>query len=59
MFLDFIETFNMASQANPWLNASNLAGLATWALPPGIGQAVQIAIMVSVKIAKDVQTRER
>ncbi|KIV86735.1 hypothetical protein PV11_02330 [Exophiala sideris] len=59
MFLDFIETFNMASQANPWLNAINLAGLATWALPPGISQAVQIAIMVSVKIAKDVQSRER
>ncbi|KAI1615166.1 hypothetical protein EDD37DRAFT_649834 [Exophiala viscosa] len=36
MFLDFIETFNMASQANPWLNAINLAGLATWALPPDV-----------------------
>lgn len=59
MFLGFIETFNMASLANPWLDAINLAGFATMALPPGISQAVQLAIMVSVKIAKDIQSRKR
>ncbi|OAL32366.1 hypothetical protein AYO22_00388 [Fonsecaea multimorphosa] len=58
-FLDFIETFNSASLASPWLDAINLAGFATMALPPGISQAVQLAIMVSVKIAKDIQSRKR
>jgi hypothetical protein len=58
-FLDFIETFNTASLASPWLDAINLAGFATMALPPGISQAVQLAIMVSVKIAKDIQSRKR
>ncbi len=58
-FLDFIETFNQASLASPWLDAINLAGFATMALPPGISQAVQLAIMVSVKIAKDIQSRKR
>ena len=58
-FLDFIETFNNASLAAPWLDALNLAGFATLALPPGISQAVQIAITVSVNIAKDIQSRKR
>lgn len=58
-FLDFIETFNQASLAAPWLDAINLAGFATLALPPGISQAVQLAIMISVKIAKDIQSRKR
>ncbi|KAJ9611130.1 hypothetical protein H2200_004313 [Cladophialophora chaetospira] len=58
-FLDFIETFNQASVASPYLDAINLAGFATLALPPGISQAVQLAIMVSVKIAKDIQSRKR
>jgi len=58
-FLDFIETFNQASLASPWLDAINLAGFATMALPPGISQAVQLAIMISVNIAKDIQSRKR
>ncbi|KAK4945607.1 hypothetical protein LTR10_015226 [Elasticomyces elasticus] len=58
-FLDFIETFNQASLANPWLDAINMAGFATLALPPGISQAVQLAIMVAVKVVKDIQSRKR
>ncbi|OAP63157.1 hypothetical protein AYL99_02384 [Fonsecaea erecta] len=58
-FLDFIETFNQASLASPWLDAINLAGFATLALPPGISQAVQLAITISVTIAKDIQSRKR
>ncbi|KIW23610.1 uncharacterized protein PV07_11797 [Cladophialophora immunda] len=58
-FLDFIETFNQASLASPWLDAINLAGFATMALPPAISQAVQLAITVSVNIAKDIQSRKR
>lgn len=58
-FLDFIETFNQASLASPWLDAINLAGLAATPLAPGISQAVQLAIMISVHIAKDVQSRKR
>jgi hypothetical protein len=58
-FLDFLETFDKASMASPWLDAINLAGFATIPLAPGVGVAVQLAIMISVKIAKDVQSRKR
>jgi hypothetical protein len=58
-FLDFLETFDKASMASPWLDAINLAGFATIPLAPGVGVAVQLAIMISVKTAKDVQSRKR
>lgn len=59
MFLEFLETFNQASQASPWINAINLAGFATMALPMGIGIAVQAAITIAVKAATEVHSRHR
>ena len=47
MFLDFLETFNQATQASPWINAINLAGFAAIALPMGAGIAVQVAIQIA------------
>lgn len=58
-WLDFIETFNEASLANPWINALNLASLATNALPSAIGFAVSLAIMVATSIAIETQSRYR
>jgi hypothetical protein len=58
-FLDFIETFNTATLADPRLDAINLAGMATLALPFGVGTAIQLALAVSIKVAKDVQSRKR
>ena len=37
MWLDFLSTFEKSSQANPWLNAINLAGIATTFMPTAIG----------------------
>jgi hypothetical protein len=59
IFLDFISTFNVASQANPLLNAINLASFATLALPPGIGIAVAEAIRLVVDVGIEVQSRYR
>jgi hypothetical protein len=59
MFLDFLETFNQASLANPLINAINLASFATMALPTGIGIAVSIAIQIATQIAMEVQSRHR
>lgn len=58
-WLDFIETFNEASLANPWINALNLASIATNALPTAIGFAVSLAIMVATNIAMETQSRYR
>lgn len=58
-WLDFIETFNEASLANPWINAINLATIATNALPTAIGFAVSFAIMVATSIAIETQSRYR
>lgn len=58
-WLDFIETFNEASLANPWINALNLASIATNALPSAIGFAVSLAIMVATNIAMETQARYR
>ncbi|KAL7274224.1 hypothetical protein RUND412_002880 [Rhizina undulata] len=59
MFLDFLETFNQASQASPWLNAINLAGFAFMHLPTGISQAASLALMLTVNVAKNMQSRHR
>lgn len=61
MFLDFIETFDMATQASPWINAINLAGLATLPLhlAPGIGQAVTVALYLTVSLMKNMDSRKR
>lgn len=61
MFLDFLQTFEKASEANPWINAINLAGIATSCIPDGfgVGLAVGIALQMSVKVAMDLQSRTR
>lgn len=61
MFLDFLQTFEKSSEANPWINAINLAGIATTFIPDGfgVGLAVGIAIRMSVKVAMDLQSRSR
>lgn len=61
MFLDFLETFNTASQASPWLNAINMAGLALLPLhlAPGIGQAATVALYLTVELMKNMQSRKR
>ena len=61
MFLDFLETFNTASQASPWLNAVNMAGLALLPLhlAPGIGQAATLALYLTVEVMKNMDSRRR
>jgi hypothetical protein len=59
MFLDFLETFNLASQASPWINAINLAGFAFMHLPFAISQAASLALMLTVEVAKNMQSRHR
>lgn len=59
MFLDFLETFNTATQASPWLNAINMAGFAFMPLAPGISQAATIALYLAVKVMKNMQSRHR
>ena len=61
MFLDFLQTFEKASEANPWINAINLAGIATSFIPDGfgVGLAVGIVIQMSVRVAMDLQSRTR
>jgi hypothetical protein len=59
LWLDLIETLNESSLANPWINAINLAALATNALPSAIGFAVSTAIMIATQIAMEAQGRYR
>ena len=59
VFLDFIATFNVASQANPLLQAINLASFSALALPPGIGIAVSEAIRLAVDVGVEVHSRYR
>ncbi|GIJ84641.1 hypothetical protein Asppvi_003490 [Aspergillus pseudoviridinutans] len=61
MFLDFLETFNLATQASPWINAINMAGIALMPLhlAPGIGQAATVALYLTVQVMKNMQSRKR
>lgn len=59
LWLDLIETLNESSLANPWINAINLAALATNALPTAIGFAVSTAIMIATQVAMEAQGRYR
>ena len=58
-FLDFVETFNTASQANPLLHAINLAQFSAHALSPAIGTAVAEAIRLAVDTGVELQSRYR
>lgn len=58
-WLDFIDTFNEASLANPWIDAINLAALATNATPSVIGFAVSMGVLITTNIAIEMQIRYR
>ena len=59
MFLDFLETFNLASLASPWLNAINLGALDLMHLPFLVNQAASLALMLAIQVAKNMQSRHR
>lgn len=59
MFLDFLETFNQATEASPWINAINLAGIAGFFVSPGISIAITVAIQIAMKVATEVDSRRR
>lgn len=59
MFLEFLDTFEKASQASPWLNTINLAGIGTMFIPGVAGFLTGAAIQLSVSIAMEVQARSR
>lgn len=59
MFSDFLDTFNAATQASPWLDAINLASFAFMVLPTAIGQAASMALAIAVDITKNMQSRHR
>lgn len=59
MWMNFLDTFEKSSQASPWLNAINMAGFATCMLPTYISMAISVAITISVRIAMDMQSRQR
>lgn len=58
-FLEFLETFNQATLASPWLDAINLASFAFVTMPFVISQAASIAIAIAVDITKNMQSRHR
>jgi hypothetical protein len=59
MFLDFLETFNSASLASPWINAINLASIGTMFLPSVTGMVVSMAIQITTQIAIEMHGRVR
>ena len=59
MFFDFLQTFEKASQASPWLNAINLASIGTFFMPFMTSLLVSVAIQMTVKAAMEVQARHR
>lgn len=61
MFSDFLETFNMATQASPWLNAINMASLALTPLhlATGVSIAVSIGLAITVSVLQSMQSRKR
>jgi len=58
-WLAFLDTFEKSSEASPWLNAINLASFATLMLPHAASILVSIAIQQTVKVAMDMQSRQR
>lgn len=58
-FLEFIETFDLASQASPWIQAVNLASFATIPLAPPFSFLVSMAIQVTADVATEMHARKR
>ena len=61
MFLDFIETFDLATQASPWLNCINLAGFSLIPLHRSVGVSapISIALYLTVSLMRNTQSRKR
>ncbi|KAI1077981.1 hypothetical protein F5B20DRAFT_249227 [Whalleya microplaca] len=58
-WLSFLDTFEKSTQASPWLQTINLAGIAAGALPSSFAWAVSLAIERSVGIAENLQANQR
>ncbi|KAH0162659.1 hypothetical protein KCU67_g5855, partial [Aureobasidium melanogenum] len=58
-WLDFLDTFQKSSAADPWLNAINFASIGTMFMPHVIGFAVSYAIQQATNIAIEMQARFR
>jgi hypothetical protein len=58
-FLEFIETFDQASQASPWIQAINLASFATIPLAPPFSFLVSMAIQLTADVATEMHARKR
>jgi len=59
MWLNFLDTFETASQASPWLNCINFAGFAGMAAPLPVSLAISVALTFTVKEVMDLQSRQR
>lgn len=57
-FLEFIETFDKASQASPWIQAINLANFATIPLAPPFSILVSIALQTVVDTTTEMHARK-
>ncbi|KAH9992688.1 hypothetical protein F4779DRAFT_609116 [Xylariaceae sp. FL0662B] len=58
-WLSFLDTFEKSTQASPWIQTINLAGIATGALPSSFAWAVSLAIEKSVGVAENLQANQR
>jgi hypothetical protein len=59
IWLDFLDTLQKSSAADPWLNAINFASIGTMFMPHVIGFAVSYAIQQATNIAIEMQARFR
>jgi hypothetical protein len=59
MFIDFLDTFNAATLASPWIQLLNLAGIAGNIIPNHLGIVLQVAIYITIKTAEEMQGRSR
>ncbi|KAH0361724.1 hypothetical protein KCU84_g6775, partial [Aureobasidium melanogenum] len=58
-WLDFLDTLQKSSAADPWLSAINFASIGTMFMPHVIGFAVSYAIQQATNIAIELQARFR
>ncbi|KAJ5625246.1 hypothetical protein N7510_001555 [Penicillium lagena] len=58
-FLDFLDTAEKSTKSARWLQAINLASLATIPLPIATGMAIGIAIQIATDVAMAVENRYR
>lgn len=57
MFLDFLDTFNQAAQASPWIEVINFTNIAAFFVPSATVFAIKIAVYLTVKSAQEVHGR--